>query len=273
MINNPRILTNLSLQDQVPPIPIQLFNHGIEKVGGQIKALDEGIIIRNFLKTGQATISREGIKYKGLFFKPLMDDFENFLSSSKRTQYQKTIINNNVTILEHPAILDSIYFSLDGHNDPIECVLLDKSDFKVQADLPEGVLRSTRNSIRNLCWDEFDDIRSEYNINFSKAQESQGQLEADMDKRLTARKEATQEETDRLTKSMPQKQFLDGANDRKQSLKEEQDENEAQSIQIAYQNSEIEPSDSNPPNDDYEVDYSDLFEDFDNLMDNDDEDT
>ncbi|MFK0571724.1 hypothetical protein [Endozoicomonas sp.] len=211
LIKNPRILSNISLQDQVPPIPIQLFNHGIENVGGQIKALDEGTIRKHFLRTGQATITREGIKYKGLFFKPLVDGYEDLLSSSKKTQYAKTIVNNKVTILEHHAIIDSIYLPLDGYPDPIECSLLDKSDFKVQVELPEGVLKSTRNSIRGLCWTEFDDIRSEYNINFTSAQESVGKLRADMDKRLTARSEEAHKETDALTKSMPQNQFLDGA--------------------------------------------------------------
>ncbi len=267
LIKNPKILSNLSLQDQIPPIPIQLFNHGIEKVGGQIKALDEGTIRKHFLRTGKATITTEGIKYKGLFFKPLMDDYEDLLSSSKRTQYAKKIVNNTVTILEHHAILDSIYLPLDGYTDPIECSLLDKSDFKVQADLSEGTLSSTRNSIRGLYWDEFDDIRSEYNINFSKAQESQGSLEVDLDKRMTERMEEAQKETDALTRSMPQKQFLDGANDRKQTIKEDHDEKQAADIKKAYQSPDQTDSDNTQNSDNDDTDYSDLIDDCDKEQD------
>ena len=266
LIKNPRILSNLSLQDQVPPIPIQLFNHGIENVGGQIKALDEGTIRKNFLRTGQATITREGIKYRGLFFKPLIDGYEDLLSSSKKTQYEKKIVNNKVTILEHHAIVDSIYLPLDGYIDPIECVLLDKSDFKVQAELPEGMLKSTRNSIRGLCWSEFDDICSEYNTNFRKAQESEGKLQSDMDKRMTERSKTAEKETDILTSSMPQKEFLNGASERKQELKEEQDEQEAAAIQTAYQSPDQHNSDDGSFSD-QEEDYSDLIDEFDDEMD------
>lgn len=271
LIRNPKILSNLSLHDQIPPIPIQLFNHGIEKVGGQIKALDEGTIRKNFLRTGKATITREGIKYKGLFFKPLMDGFEDILSSSKKTQYAKKIVNNKVTILEHQSIIDSIYLPLDGYTDPIECTLLEKSDFKVQAELPEGVLKSTRNSIRGLCWNEFDDIRSEYNINFSKAQESQGQLEAIMDERMSARSEKAKQETEKLAGSMPQRQFLDGANARKQALKKEHGQKEAEAIQKAYKKQDQEHHTSVLNMDD-ELDYSDLIDDYDNSVDQDNED-
>ena len=263
LIRNPKILSNLSLHDQIPTIPIQLFGHGIESVGGQIKALDEGTIRKNFLRTGKATITREGIKYKGLFFKPLVDGYEDILTASKQTQYSKTIIRNEVTILEHHAIIDTIYLPLDGYHDPIECSLLEKSDFKVQAELPEGILKSTRNSIRGLSWPEFDDIRSEYNINFSNAKEMAGKLSSEIDKRLSARQEKAQKETDTLTKSMPQKQFLDGANDRKQALKEENDEQEAADIQSAY-----DIPNSGPDNEHYsdfdDLDYSDLIDDCDN---------
>lgn len=202
IIKNTKILNNLALADGVMPIPVELFRHGVSNIGGSIRAYSESTIIKNFLKHGEATKTREGIKFKGLFFKPIMEGSENFLISSQPIQGSKNRTDNKLNILYNESILDRIYLPLDEVLDPVECVLLNKCDFEVQAELPEGFLDSTVNSIRNRTWYEFDDIRVEYNQKFKESKEYSLDVKNYVNTRLKDRADKAKEETEKLTKNI-----------------------------------------------------------------------
>ena len=258
VINNPHILTSLTLEDGVMPIPIELFKHGVQNIGGCIRSYPEATIRKNFLRTGTATKTREGIKFKGLYFKPVMDDYEAFLMSSKVTQFSKVRVNNELDVLFNESIIDRIFLPIDGVIDPVECLLLSKCDFEVQAELPEGFLDVATNSIKQITWHEFDDIREEYNQRYREEKEYSRDLSAYIDSRLTDRAESAKEETDNLTSHMSVNQFLKGAKERKEELKLEQEQQEAQQILNQYAPEETRQTlaEVDEDDEDYEIDYS-----------------
>lgn len=238
IIKNTKILNNLTLSDGVMPIPVELFKHGVSNIGGCVRAYSESTIIKNFLKPEKATKTREGIKFKGLYFKPIMDGYEEFLISSQSIRGSKKSPDNELEVLYNESILDRIYLPLDNVMDPVECILLNKCDFEVQAELPEGFLDSSMNSIKNRTWYEFDDLRVEYNQKFKESKEYTHDVKNFVNKRLKERADKAQEETEKLTKNMSNAEFLRGARERKNDLKDEHDKRDAQEIINQYNNAD-----------------------------------
>ncbi|USE34996.1 hypothetical protein [Endozoicomonas sp. SCSIO W0465] len=273
-IRNPRIHTNLSLEENIATRPYDLFQHGIEQVGGSIFACSEGHIRRHFLKPGTATITEEGIKYKGLLYQPLTEHADELLSSSIKTQYQKTVQNNRITILEHESIIDAIYLPLDSSNTPIECALLPKSKLAVQADLSEGIDTFSRISLEGLSWIEYDDYKDEYHKKSEELKKESAELQQEIDKRMSERKKEAAKKTNNETGDMSQNQFLKGANERKKQIHEEHLQEEANDIKSAYasQLDEITPNNTPvEPNSYEEHSYVNLIKQSANLEDDEDD--
>ena len=256
LIKNPHILTNLTLNDGVMPVPIELYKHGIENIGGCVRNYSEATIRKNFLRTGSATKTRGGIKFRGLYFKPVMDNYESYLMSSKVTQFAKSKPDNELEILFNETIVDRIYLPIEGLISPVECVLLGKCDFEVQAELPEGFLDVATNSIKQITWYEFDDLREEYNQRFRDEKEYSRDLSVYVDNRLTERAEIAKEETEKLTSNMSVNAFLKGAKERKEELKIEQEQQEAQQILNQYTPEQVKPILDEEDDEDFEIDYS-----------------
>ncbi|UYM15206.1 hypothetical protein [Endozoicomonas euniceicola] len=275
-IDNPKLLNVSILEEGLSTTPVELFNHGIAKVGGSIKSFSRDKILRNLLKPGVATKTLQGIKYNGLFYLPQIDNVEEFLSSSKTTQYRKVALNNKLNILEHEQIVDQIYMPLDGYDDPIICNLLDSCNFQVQSTLPEGLDMNDKNSIKGMSWYEYNDIKEEYNKTKKKADEKYENIRDEINKRRKQRMEDAKKRTDKLTANLSNSAFLSGANERKKVLKEKQSKEEAAAIKEAYYSMDQTDTDAKQqPNDkqyyDDEIDYSDLIDDIEDEMEQDNE--
>ncbi|MET4695282.1 hypothetical protein [Endozoicomonas lisbonensis] len=272
-IDNPKLLNTSILESGISTAPVELFNHGIAKVGGSIKSFSRDKILRNLLKPGVATKTLQGIKYNGLFYLPEMDDVDLFLSSSKTTQYRKAALNNKLNILEHEQIVDQIYMPLDGYDDPVVCNLLDSCNFQVQSDLPEGIDISDKNSIKGLSWYEYNDIKNEYRKTKIVANENYQEIKFEINERRKQRLEAAKKRTDQLTANMSNNEFLAGANERKKQIKELHDKEDATEVKKAYQSvDETEQQDKiDDQYSDDDIDFSDLIGEIDDEMENDDE--
>lgn len=56
------------LEDEILPIPVQLWKWGIENKKGRLRTVDRDILRLNLLPRGKASVSRAGIKFKGLSY-------------------------------------------------------------------------------------------------------------------------------------------------------------------------------------------------------------
>lgn len=107
------------LEDEILPIPIQLWNWGIENKKGRLKTVDRDILRLNVLPRGKASVSRAGIKFKGLSY------------SSDKAISQQWFIKPTVRSIEvvyDPRNVSKIYIPHDNGLGYEECYLLEASN-------------------------------------------------------------------------------------------------------------------------------------------------
>lgn len=107
------------LEDEILPIPIQLWNWGIENKKGRLKTIDRDIFRLNILPKGKASVSRAGIKFKGLAY------------SSDKAITQQWFIKPSVRSIEivyDPRNVNKIYIPNEKGLGYEECYLLDSSN-------------------------------------------------------------------------------------------------------------------------------------------------
>jgi hypothetical protein len=71
--NNQHYLTNyqreeMMVEDGVAPIPLQLWEWGINNKSGKLRHVSEDIVKLNLMPTGKATVTAKGIAFKGLLY-------------------------------------------------------------------------------------------------------------------------------------------------------------------------------------------------------------
>lgn len=104
--------------EEVPPIPSKLWIWGIENKKGRLRIVDREVFKLNILPRGKASVSRAGIRFKGLYYgsqKALEEQW--FIKSRVR----------NIEIVYDPRNMNNIYIlSQDGKTFEI-CYLLEPS--------------------------------------------------------------------------------------------------------------------------------------------------
>ncbi|MFL0196118.1 Mu transposase C-terminal domain-containing protein [Clostridium sp. WILCCON 0269] len=149
------------VKDEVKPIPVQLWNWGIENKKGRLKTVDREILRLNVLPRGKASVSRAGIKFKGLFYgsqKALEEQW--FIKAKVRS----------VEILYDPRNMSNIYIQNTDGKTFETCYLLDVSkqykdwflekiifNFERIAELKE-IEKDTQNQLDIDLEDEIDEI-------------------------------------------------------------------------------------------------------------------
>ncbi len=106
------------LEDEILPIPIQLWNWGIENKKGRLKTINREIFRLNILPKGKASVSRAGIKFKGLSY------------SSDKAVKQQWFINpavRSIEIVYDPRNMNKIYIPDEKGLGYEECYLLEVS--------------------------------------------------------------------------------------------------------------------------------------------------
>ncbi|WP_394903230.1 Mu transposase C-terminal domain-containing protein [Clostridium butyricum] len=104
------------LEDDILPIPIQLWKWGIENKKGRLKTVDRDVLRLNILPRGKASVSRAGIKFKGLSY-----------SSNKAISQQWFIkpTARSIEIVYDPRNVNKIYIPHDNGLGYEECYLLE----------------------------------------------------------------------------------------------------------------------------------------------------
>lgn len=104
------------LEDEILPIPVQLWKWGIENKKGRLRTVDRDILRLNLLPRGKASVSRAGIKFKGLSY------------SSDKAISQQWFIKptvSNIEVVYDPRNVNKIYIPFDNGLGYEECYLLD----------------------------------------------------------------------------------------------------------------------------------------------------
>ena len=121
--HNRKIIDKYSLEkemiaDEITPTPINLWNWGIRNKKGRLRTVEREILRLNILPKGKASISRAGIRFKGLYY------------SSDKAVREQWFINlkiRSIEVVYDPRNIDKIYIPHDNGLDYEECYLLAKS--------------------------------------------------------------------------------------------------------------------------------------------------
>ncbi|GAC31707.1 Mu transposase C-terminal domain-containing protein [Paraglaciecola polaris] len=126
--NNCHVMTNYDCEqdmpDDMPLTPINVWNWGIENRTGCFQSFDEERLKIAVLPRGQATVSREGIRYKGLFYTSVALEklgwFVRIKNNTARPQ--------SVKVLYDPMLVNQIYVIIPNSNQPpVACNIKSKS--------------------------------------------------------------------------------------------------------------------------------------------------
>ena len=106
------------IADEITATPINLWNWGIKNRKGRLKTVDREVLRLNILPKGRASVSRAGIRFKGLYY------------SSDKALKEQWFVNLKVRSIEvvyDPRNMNKIYIPYNNRLDYDECYLIDAS--------------------------------------------------------------------------------------------------------------------------------------------------
>ncbi|MBY6917456.1 DDE-type integrase/transposase/recombinase [Clostridium botulinum] len=121
--NNSKIIDKYPMDkemiaDEITAVPINLWNWGTENRKGRLKTVDREVLRLNILPKGKASVSRAGIRFKGLYY------------SSDKAVKEQWFVNLKVRSIEvvyDPRNMSKIYIPYNNGLDYDECYLIDAS--------------------------------------------------------------------------------------------------------------------------------------------------
>lgn len=115
-------LTLKEIGNEVPPIPISLWNHDIVERSGLLPKFDEETVRKALLPRDEATISEEGILFRGCHYSCQEALAKGWLTSARRSRFKLKVAFDR-------RLVDSIYvYDPDGSGRLYECRLTTRSD-------------------------------------------------------------------------------------------------------------------------------------------------
>lgn len=106
------------IADEIVATPLNLWKWGIENRKGRLKIVDRELFRLNILPKGKASISRSGIRFRGLYY------------SSEKAIQEQWFINlkvRSVEIVYDPRNMNKIYIPYNNGMEFDECYLVDTS--------------------------------------------------------------------------------------------------------------------------------------------------
>lgn len=107
-------------QTGVAPVPVQLWNYGIRYLSGGMKTVDYETLRYAVLPRGEATITREGIHFNGMFYSCDLAESENWYGQVRAGNAWK------VSAAYDPTDAAVIFICPNAKEKPVECHLTDK---------------------------------------------------------------------------------------------------------------------------------------------------
>jgi len=109
----------MMIEDDVPSIPIHLFNWGIANRGGKLRSVSEDVIKLALMPSDEATVTAKGIRYKDMYYASNAMLQEQVFVKARRNGRWK------VKITYDPRNMDCIYVIGDAPNEYEKCYMID----------------------------------------------------------------------------------------------------------------------------------------------------
>lgn len=106
------------IADEITATPINLWGWGIKNRKGRLKTVDREVLRLNILPKGKASVSRAGIRFKGLYY------------SSDKAIKEQWFVNlkiRNIEVVYDPRNMNKIYIPYNNGLEYDECYLIDVS--------------------------------------------------------------------------------------------------------------------------------------------------
>ncbi len=106
------------IEDEIVPTPLSLWSWGIKNRKGRLKTVDREVLRLNILPKGKSSVSRAGIRFKGLYY------------SSDKAIKEQWFVNlkiRNIEVVYDPRNMNKIYIPYNNGLDYDECYLIDSS--------------------------------------------------------------------------------------------------------------------------------------------------
>lgn len=111
-------LQDFLIEDQVEPIPTELWNWGIQNRSGHLRQIDENLLRLNLLPHGEATVTHRGIRFKGVYYTCERALREHWFSRARQG-------TRKVKIAYDPRQPESIFLREPNENAIEPCLLVD----------------------------------------------------------------------------------------------------------------------------------------------------
>jgi hypothetical protein len=111
------------IADEVLPIPTQLWKWGIIHCSGRLRTLDPDIIKLNLMPRGNATITAEGIRFKGIYYTCDRADREMWFSNARAGSLSRA--EKKLEVSYDPRKTDYIYIPAQDGRSFTQCILID----------------------------------------------------------------------------------------------------------------------------------------------------
>jgi len=117
-------LSKEMIRDKVEPYPVKIWQWGIENRPSYFRVNDIRMVRANLLPEGEASVTREGILFRGLFYNCELAEKEGwYVEAATRGGWK-------IVIAYDPRAVDNIYIRLNQGRHIEPCYLLDKTAMK-----------------------------------------------------------------------------------------------------------------------------------------------
>jgi putative transposase len=234
LINNCRVMFDYDCEkdmpDDMPRIPINIWNWGIVNRTGALRQVDEENLRVAVLPKDEATVSRKGVRFKDLFFTSEALEKLGWFIRIKNNPIRP----QKVKVLYDPMSVNQIYVILpEGCSKPILCLLKTESRAFINCSFEEVKVRRAEQTQLAYATDQYDELKR---LNEEKTQsifkhadkekkrlvnkKSDAQVKRDIPKN---RKQAREEERSKLIDefSPPQMEQIESENNGLSKIQDE----------------------------------------------------
>ncbi|QUH25549.1 Mu transposase C-terminal domain-containing protein [Serpentinicella alkaliphila] len=144
-------LDEYMLRDCVNPIPIELWNWGIQNKSGKLKSISQDVVKLNLMPRGKATILRGGIKFNKMFYSCELAIKEKWYSTAELKG------SWSIQVCYDPRNINYIYIPTKEGNAFEKCHLLEKNNVykdktleEIEDRLYEERIKKEKNTMADL---------------------------------------------------------------------------------------------------------------------------
>jgi len=197
------------ISDAIEPIPIKLWNWGIENRGGLLRTMNPEIVYKNLLPRVSANVSPRGIEYRDLFYYSEFGAENQWYIKAGRATGTRA---RKCTIAYDMRTTNYIYLCVDG-TVVEKCLLAERSE-----------------GFRDISWAEYEVVRNRMNEQHNELENDELRASREMKARISTVVEPALAEAEaaRDENGMPKRPVSDGRRENRRTATEQRRRTETQ---------------------------------------------